>query len=108
MSTSDAEIISGPVLSTNALTDHEASTDNAIPTERSSTDMSETDSDHDINWELKLTGRESPTTERKIKKELIEEYEHEHSPHQSDTETYSPDNDTNGVLHYYISRYNKR
>ena len=92
---SDSEIISGPVLSTKALTDHESSTDNAIPTEKSSTDMSETDSDHDINWELQLTGRESPTTERKIKKELIEEYEHQHSPHQSDTEMYSPDNDTN-------------
>ena len=87
---SDPQIISGPALSTNDPIDHKSSTDNAISVERSSTDMSETDSDHDINWKLQLTGRDSPTTERQIKQELIEKQEYD-----SDTETYSPENDTN-------------
>ena len=84
-----------PNASTEA-TDHEANqnlTGNVTPEERSSTDMSESDSDHDINWELKPTGIISPSTEQKTKSELISEYEH--SPHQSDTETYSLDDDTN-------------
>ena len=59
-----------PFPSFNVSTDHEAdkaSTDNVTPSERSSTDMSETDSDHDPNWELKSTGGVSQNTERKIK-----------------------------------------
>ena len=86
---SDPQIIPGPALATNDPIEHQ-STDKAIPVERSSTDMSETDSDHDINWKLQLTGKDSPTTERQIKQELIEKQEYD-----SDTETYSPENDTN-------------
>ena len=79
-----------PFPSLNVSTDHEAdktSTDNVTPCERSSTNVSETDSDHDPNWELKPII--SPKTERKIKTDLINENDHEHSPLQSDTETYS-------------------
>ena len=83
----------------NAPIDHDevkTSTDNVTPCERSSTDASETDSDHDPNWELKPIV--SPKTERKTGTNWTNEKDQDYSPLQSDTETYSQDTNDDDKL----------
>ena len=74
---------------------NQVSTMNASTDEYSNTDVTESDSDHDNHWDINQTPTRNISPNKHRNTDVESNSDRDHSSHQSDTESYSVDEDTN-------------